>query len=262
MNALLETFTDFWEVLTGVFDDNKSKLIRLTCFTLLAFGAMWAALNYFRADRLSDTEVEVYRPERMELHREDPALKRMADLARTVQEMRQGGEAIAQAITAAHTKPFNTEGYNEMGLEDLGEDKIQLSENNLMTASGEIKPAEEEQKPEIFVRAIMTSGKKRTAVIDTGEEKGVLIRRGSLLPNDLGRVTKIRANGINARINGREVTYDLAEIENKLKNKKSSANKNNKGVQTNLGVEKFLFEGTVPDNSPLAPTVSRQKSEN
>ena len=261
MNSISEIFLDFWEVLTGVFDDNKSKIIRLTCFTLLAFGAAWAALNYFQADRLANTEVEIYRESRTETHRDDTALKRMVELARTVQDMRQGGEAIARLIASAHTNPFNTEGYNDMGLEDLGESRINSTGNNFMTASEDVQPADEFQPPQILVRAVIMSGKKQAAVIDMEEEKGILIRRGDMLPYDLGRITKIRADGITARIDGHEVKYELSEIENKLKKKKSNTNNNTKGRQTQLGVEKFLFEGTVPDNSPLAPTVSLQKND-
>ena len=252
MNSLFETFAEFWEILTGVIDDNKAKFIRLTCFTLLLFGIAWAAISYFRADRIANTELEFYSEARNDQHNDEVALKRMAELAKTVQDMRQGGEAIAATINAAHTKPFNIDGYNEMGLEDLGE--AEKPEDKL--PDGTLAENAEEKEPEIFVRAVMTSGKTRAAILDFGEERGYLAKRGKELPNALGRVIKITPKSITVRRDRKLYTYEVARLETELekKLKKQKASKNGQ-----LGVEKFLFEGTVPDDSPLGTSVKEEE---
>ena len=159
---------------------------------------------------------------------ESPELRRMAELAKTVQTMRQGGEAIATAIATAHSKPFNIEGYNEMGLENLGQGGVNLSSANnelnpstsiSVSVSGDVPQVDEFQPPAILVKAVMLSGKNHSAIIDMQEEKGILIRQGGYLPDKLGRVTKIRPNNITVKIDGHEVVYDVPEIENKCADK-------------------------------------------
>ena len=254
MNNIIETFSEFWEVLTGVFDDNKSKIIRLACFVMLALGAIWAAFNYFRADMLANTDVEVYRPQELERRREDnSSLQRIMNLANTIQDMREGGQAIARAIQNSHTKPFNIDGYNEIGLESLGE--------SIENISAEPEPVivekiDEFQPPSLDIKAIMLSGKNRVAVIDMADEKGYLIKKGQLLPDGSGgRVTKIKADGITVRIDGREVKYEIDELNNKLKKKKSKTKPDNNTKKGSLAAraENFLFEGAVPENSSFAP---------
>ena len=256
MNTIIDSFTEFWEVLTGVFDDNKAKIIRLVCFSLLAFGIMWAATNYFKADKISDTDVEFYRPAPTEAHADGAALKRIADVAQAVQDMRNGGEAIAATILAAHTKPFNIEGYNEAGLENLGEGGENFSREAIIAAmaansSGDVVPKVEEvapQAPAIIVKAVMLSGKNARAVIDTPTEKNKIIKRGEKLEG-LGRVVRIKRRSITLRDGRQEFVYEIPELKSTL-SKKSNTNSN----KSNLGMEEFLFKGTVPADSPLAPT--------
>ncbi len=252
MNVLLDSFTEFWEILTGVFDDNRARLIRLSCFTLLAFGVAWAAINYFKADKISDTDVEFYSPSQREARGDSAALKKMADLARTVQEMKQGGEAIAAAIAARHSKPFNIDGYNEMGLENLGEGGEFFSQSDsTIQIPGETSLGEDNSaEPEILVKAVMLSKKNARAIIDTATEKNKIIKRGENI-DGFGRVTRIRKKGITVRINRQDVDFNIAAFPKAAMNKKDEAKK------TNLGVEEFLFEGTVPKDSPLAPTTER-----
>ena len=106
----LNSFSDFWEILTGVIDDNKAKIIRFTCFIFLAIGIGWAVFNYFQASLLSNTDVNALNQPRYVPPNDEREYKRMADLAQTVQDMRHGGDAIANATAAAHTRPFNVSG--------------------------------------------------------------------------------------------------------------------------------------------------------
>ncbi|MBQ6775788.1 MAG: hypothetical protein IJP53_04950 [Synergistaceae bacterium] len=249
MNAILDSFAGFWEILTGVFDDNRAKIIRLVCFSLLAFGIMWAAMNYFRADKIADTDVEFYSPAYESREPDRAALKRMADLAQAVQQMRQGGEAIAETITAAHTRPFNIEGYNEMGLESLSTGGVVAGGKlSLAEVSGDVRVQEAENDiPNILVKAVMTSGKTRAAIIDIGEWKGFLARKGEYLPENSGRVVDVQRKKITVRYKGKNIDYEVPEIPLTLKSN-AKPNSNNKRI----GMEKFLFEGTVPADSPLS----------
>ena len=59
MEGFHEGFVSFWETLTGVLDDDRSKIIRLSCFVLLFLGIIWAGLNYFQAERISNLDEDV-----------------------------------------------------------------------------------------------------------------------------------------------------------------------------------------------------------
>ena len=263
MNALSsDNFADFWEILTGVIDDNKAKIIRFSCFALLIIGALWAVFNYIRADMLADTETNTFGSSHYVQDDGGAALKRMADLAQTVQDMRQGGMAIADSIVLAHTKPFNIDGYTESGLENLGRG----TSSTAAAISSDVQPAVqnvEEAEPEIFVRAVMMTGDTRAAVLDLAEEKGWMVRRGTELPNGFGRVTNITTNKVVIRRNRKNYEYRLEKIETDLQRKlsgKGSSKNNNQNSSNNkqIGVEKFLFEGTVPDDSPLGTSVKEE----
>ena len=156
----MNSFSDFWEILTGVLDDNKSKIIRYVCFILLIAGIGWAGFNYLRADLLANTEINALPQEHYVPPDDGRALKRMADLAQTVQEMRHGGNAIAEAIANIHTRPFNV----------TGEKVIDPSQTAALSLDTQPVQTAEEAEPEIFVRAIMLAGKTHAAVVDAAEE--------------------------------------------------------------------------------------------
>ena len=226
MNLLLESFQEFWEILTGVIDDNKAKLVRLSCFTVLFLGILWAAVNYFRADRIADTN-QAFDSMFLLGRRSSPNVPENRDtmnkfeaLAKTISDMREGGEAIATTIAAMNSRPFNVEGVNEFGLEDLGGDRsrdiTRLDAIAAMSGNSESQQeaTEEPTAPEgIFVKAIMSSGKSAKAVVDAGDLKGLVVRRGDKLPGELGQVVRIKSNGITVRANKRDFDYNVSKIE-------------------------------------------------
>ena len=226
MNLLLESFQEFWEILTGVIDDNKAKLVRLSCFTVLFLGILWAAVNYFRADRIADTN-QAFDSMFLLGRRSSPNVPENRDtmnkfeaLAKTISDMREGGEAIATTIAAMNSRPFNVEGVNEFGFEDLGGDHsrdiTRLDAIAAMSGNSESQQeaTEEPTAPEgIFVKAIMSSGKSAKAVVDAGDLKGLVVRRGDKLPGELGQVVRIKSNGITVRANKRDFDYNVSKIE-------------------------------------------------
>lgn len=232
MEILTKSFEEFWEILTGVIDDNKAKLVRLSCFTLLFLGMLWAAVNYFRADRISDTSIEFNSPFMGGHHstttENRAALNKFEALAKTVGEMRRGGEALASTIIAMNSRPFNIESVDAIGLEALdsenGRDITRLGAIAAMagnTASLDVDLQEVQQEPQeeviaptgILVKAIMTKGKNSTAVVDAGNVKGLVVRRGDDLPNELGKVVRVKSNGITIRTNEHDFDYEVSKIE-------------------------------------------------
>jgi len=246
-------FTDFWEILTGVIDDNKAKIIRMTCFTFLAIGIGWAVFNYFRAAMLSNTEVNAFPQTHYVPPDDGRELKRMAALAQTVQDMRHGGMAIAGHIAEVHTRPFNIADNGEI---------ITASTLSLDTQPAPV----EDSNPEIFVRAIMTAGKTRAAVVDAGEFKGLMVRKKTKLPGDFGTVTNITKDKVIVRRNRKNFEYIVERMETDLErqlagkspNSKNNSNSSRPG-QAQMGVEQFVFEGTVPENSPLTTSVKEEE---
>ena len=249
-------FSDFWEILTGVVNDNKAKLIRYTCFLLLIAGILWAMFNYFRADLLVNTDDSVLSRGHYVPQDDGRALKRMADLAQTVEDMRHGGNAIAEAIAIVHSRPFNVSGS-----------PVKEPDSNL-ALSFDSQPAQvpEEEQTEIFVRAIMTAGDTRAAVLDLGEDfKGHVVKRGSILPKELGKITDITKDKVVIRRKRKNYEYLVEKMETDLERKlqgkapKAKDATTSRPGQEKMGVEQFVFEGTVPENSPLTTSVKEEE---
>ena len=201
MHEIHEGFIHFWEVLTGVFDDDRSKLLRIMSFVMLFMGCLWAGLNYFKADRLANLDEEIEHPRSAEhIRGRNEAMEKLMEAARTVGTMRRGGEAIAKAMSEMNARPFNIEGYNEFGLEDV---------SGLTEFAPESVPEHEEQRHEVLIKALMVSGKTRYAVIDYASQRGAVVRQGQELPGGGGRIVRITSEGITVRENGKEITYTI-----------------------------------------------------
>ena len=201
MQDIREGFTHFWEILTGVFDDDRSKLLRIMSFVMLFMGCIWAGLNYFKADRIADLSQEMEVSSHVQSIRgRNEAMEKLMEAAKAVGTMRRGGEAIANAISEMNTSPFNIDGYNEYGIEDL---------SGLSEFAPEAVPEREEQRQEVLIKALMISGRNRYAVIDYAAARGAVIRQGQELPGGGGRVVRITAEGITVRDNGKEYTYSV-----------------------------------------------------
>ena len=208
IDTLQEALTYFWEVLTGVIEDEQAKMIRLLFFTLLFLGMLWAGLNYFFAYRAKNP------PERYDGYisprsNENKALDEILTIARTVGEMRKGGEALADSLSGMNRRLFTIDGYDESGMEDLTGAGLPVNLGG--TAQQESSPVtvQEEADPAVIVKGVMVSGRSSLAVIETGGSKGLIVRTGEKLPGDSGRVTRIRKDGITIRYNGRDINYSI-----------------------------------------------------
>lgn len=202
MNALGEGFTYFWEVLTGVYEDDRAKLIRWLCFFLLFAGIMWAALNYFRAGRISNLSEEFSPSDQPSASRDTSLIERATAVAEMIGTMRTGGAAIAQQMSAMNRKPFNIEGFGEDGIGDIsGTPEITVPEQQPV----------EQQRDNIVVKALMLSRKDKYAVIDFASHKGLIVKLGRSLPGEAGRVVRITREGITVRKNGKEEKYALGQ---------------------------------------------------
>ena len=218
MEDFREGFTSFWETLTGVLDDDRSKIIRLSSFVLLFMGIIWAGLNYFQAERIAnlDENMDSYSYSSPSSQANE-TLNKLTEIAQTVGTMRRGGEAIAESLSSMNTMPFNIAGYNEMGLEDLNTTAShQQGHTETSPFDGPANPDQEQpqeqqekQPPQILVKALMLSGRNKYAVIDLASEKGRVIRQGQKLPDGEGRVVRINQEGITVRMDNKEVVYTV-----------------------------------------------------
>ena len=217
MENFREGFTSFWETLTGVLDDDRSKIIRLSSFVVLFLGIIWAGLNYFRAERIAnlDENMDSYSSSGSGNHTND-TLNKLTEIAQTVGTMRRGGEAIAESLSSMNTMPFNIEGYNEMGLEDLN---TTASHNQGHAATSPFETSgntdqqqeqqQEKQPPQLLVKALMLSSRNKYAVIDFAGKKGQVIRQGQKLPDGESRVVRINQEGITVRLDNKEIVYPV-----------------------------------------------------
>ena len=112
-----EAALHFYEMLTGVFNDDQSKVIRTVCFGALFIGMLWAGWHYFRASVLADTMTPLDPEMFQDIHsqRNDSALQRIVDLAQTVDAMRGAGETIAQTLAGINNMPFNLDREDTSG---------------------------------------------------------------------------------------------------------------------------------------------------
>lgn len=217
MEELREGFVHFWEVLTGVFDDDRSKFIRLASFAVLFGGMLWAGYNYFQAERIANLEEEFsdYSFGNTSAHHGD-TMDKLSELAETVGMMRRGGENLAASMSGMNVNPFNIAGYDEMGLEDLntpvggfdGENAYGETPN---TPQEQQHEEEQEQKEELLIKALMLSGRTKYAIIDYAQKEGYVIRQGQELPGGAGRVVRITREGITVRRKGskEEIVYTV-----------------------------------------------------
>ena len=198
----------FYEMLTGVFDDEQSKIVRYICFGALFLGIRWAGWYYFRASILADTDTPID-PDMfsdVQVRRnDDSSLKRIVDLAQTIDTMRGAGTTIANTLEGIHNMPFNLEP------QDNGIVPLTTPQTNL--PQPQIQQEAAPQPGPVNVKMIMTAQNgQKIAVVDAGGKKAIVVRRGDELPNGGGFVRAIRENGITVIFNKQEVKYEITEI--------------------------------------------------
>ena len=199
----------FWECITGVLEDNKARMLRLATFVTLLIGMIWAAWNYFEASTISDTNEEggyleaEMRVQQAAAQRENQTLKKIAEVAAAVNTMRNGGLAIAESMNGMNRRLFNIDGFNDFGMEDISGTGTGTGDSFVdavnATASNPAPTQQEQQEVQLSVKAVMLSDKSKIAIVDTGGKKGVIIRVGSELPGGVGRVVRIKPNGLTVR---------------------------------------------------------------
>lgn len=201
-----EAAVHFYEMLTGVFNDEQSKFIRYICFSVLFVGMLWAGYSYFRASVLSNTEVpidpDMFHDARMPGN--EAALQRIVDLAQTIDTMRHGASNIAATIDGIHSMPFN-------GAKTGILEPFIVPDTELNTA-----PQIQEEAPKagpLTVKMIMTADDgDKIAVVDAGGKKAAVLRRGDEVPGGGGFVSAIKPNGITVIFNKQELKYEVPEI--------------------------------------------------
>ena len=196
----------FYEMLTGVFNDEQSKIIRYVCFAVLFAGMMWAGFNYFRASILADTDKPLdpdMFQDAVQIPRNDAALQRIADLAQTVDAMRNVGSSLAGAMDRLHHMPFNL---------DPESNPLDVVGDSVPGAVNVPSAPETPRQIPVKVKMIMTADNgDRIAVVDAGGVKSLVLRRGDEIPGG-GFVRSIRPDGITVIIDKQEVKYDVPEI--------------------------------------------------
>ena len=159
-------------MLTGVFDDNESKIVRIICFAVLFLGMIWAGFHYFRATVLANTE-QPLDPDMFQdvaMPGNDAALKRIVDLAQTVDSMRSAGTTIAQTLEGIHNLPFNVnpEG-GELDPFGTGNDANPAVAPSAGSTAGTVNQGQQNAHSPLSVRMIMTADDgQKIAVVDGG----------------------------------------------------------------------------------------------
>lgn len=219
MNNIHDSFIYFWECITGVLEDNKAKMLRISAFVTLLIGMIWAAWNYFEASSVSNLnedgnylEAEMM-VQQAAAQREHQTLMKIAEVASAVNAMRNGGLAIAESMNGMNRRLFNIDGFNEFGMENLSGTGTGTGDSFVdsvnATASNPAKTEENKEVYEVSVRAVMVSDKTKIAVIDAGGKKGVIVHPGQELPGGFGHVVRIKSNGLTVRnkLTKQEVEY-------------------------------------------------------
>ena len=207
-----EAAVHFYEMLTGVFNDNESKTVRYVCFAVLFIGLVWAGFNYFRASKLADTDTPIDEDlfQDTVMPSNNAALQRIVELAQTVDSIRNTAPTIAATLDRIHNMPFNVdpEGGELDPFSTTGTGVSNIPSPQDQTVAQEAPKAEP-----MTVKMIMTADDgQRIAVVDTGGKKAVVLRRGDEVPGGGGFIRAIRPNGVTVVVNKQEVKYDVPEI--------------------------------------------------
>ncbi len=209
-----ETAVHFYEVLTGVFNDDQSKLIRIACFVVLLFGIIWGGYNYYRASLLADTETPLEDSffDDMPVSRgNEAALQKMADLAQAIDSVRNGASAVAMSLQQMNRMPFNLDPEGQGGIDPMAALGVNRDDTPGTPSATTSQPVV--QPGPVALKMIMTTNTgEKIAVIDAGGKKAVVVRRGDKLPGESGYVAKIKSNGITVRLNDKEYEYEVTEL--------------------------------------------------
>ena len=208
-----EAAVHFYEMLTGVFNDNDSKALRYICFAALFIGLVWAGFNYFRASRLADTNTPIDEDlfQDTVMPSNTSQLQRIVELAKTIDDIRNTGANLASTIEGIHNMPFN--------IDPEGGELNPFSATGSTVAGSIPAPSNETTEKEapkaepMTVKMIMTADDgEKIAVVDTGGKKAVVLRRGDEIPGGGGFVRAIRPDGLTVIFNKQEVKYEVPEI--------------------------------------------------
>lgn len=193
MKGIKEGFIEFWEILTGVSNNERANILRLSVFLLLIGGIAWSVSNYLNAQKLSDLNSSISAgtiPARASSNNTDN-INQISELSKTVMTTRSAGGEFAEAITGAKKNLFRPEPVT------LVQNEIPEAENLPQVVIA----------PQVAIKAIMLSDRKRIAVIHAGNKRGLIVGQGDELPEGLGRITKISSDGIVISSNGHTFNY-------------------------------------------------------
>lgn len=212
-----ETAVHFYEVLTGVFNDDQSKIIRIACFVVLLFGIIWGGYNYYRASLLADTETPLEDSffDDMPVSRgNEAALQKMADLAQAIDSVRNGASAVAMSLQQMNRMPFNLDPEGQGGIDPMAALGVNREDTPETPGTPSATPSQPVVQPgPVALKMVMTTDTgEKIAVIDAGGKKAVVVRRGDKLPGGSGYVAKIKSNGITVRLNDKEYEYEVTEL--------------------------------------------------
>lgn len=206
-----ERAVHFYEMLTGVFNDQEAKITRYLCFGVLAAGLIFAGYSYFKTSVYSNVDRPLEDSDNfLEPRANTSMLQRVVELARAVDGIRQAGNTIASTMESLHNMPFN---LNSEAQEDpiaaLSTSGASTPENSTLGISPE-NPGTVASM--LNVKMIMTDENgRKLAVADVGGEKALVLRRGDKLP-DGSFVSSIRPDGITVIFNKQEHKYTVPEI--------------------------------------------------
>ena len=203
MKNLGAAFTFLLENLSGVQVGEKSKILKIIFFSVLIIGSGWAVINYINSEKLSDLSIEVFDVPRRS--KNDPNINRIIERVNSVNKMRSDGNILAGSMTAMNRRLFNT----DTGADINGTNgELKLAENG-GAAIPDINIPQQVTPPAIQVKAVMTSGKNRIAVIDAAGSTGLIVRRGTKLPGDSGQITAITRDSITLRFANQNFVYPI-----------------------------------------------------
>lgn len=202
MKNLGEAFTFLLENLSGVQIGERSKLLKIIFFSVLIIGSGWAVTNYLKSEKLSDLSTEVFDTPRRS--KNDPNIARIIERVNSVNKMRSEGNILAGSMTAMNRRLFNT----DTGADINGTNgELNLAENG--AAIPDIAIPQQVTPPDVQVKAVMTSGRNRIAVINAAGSTGLIVRRGTKLPGDSGRITAITRDSVTLRFANQNFVYSI-----------------------------------------------------
>ena len=201
-----KSFSYVWNVGSGILDDKNSKISRLVFFAIAFVGIIFACFMFYRAEIPFNTKgrsaVQLQIPG---IINDKQTMGNLQNQSEKFTFLQSNAEKLANSMDRMNRGLFTDEAVGAVG----------NIINPTLNGNSEIELPSETQivdsKPPIRVSGIIISNKSQNnlAVIDVNGKKGILVKKGSSIPDLNAKVISINSKGLKIKADGKIFDYSF-----------------------------------------------------